>query len=144
MKLVANVWPVVDSGTGIVLRFLMRAYALDAPDPVISATLRALAPTDFRMAKVFLIPGQFTVISEHGKLVGAISIGDFQRYQETVLRPALRELEGSFTKLQGVGVSEWTGEPHGLGFIPRFSDEPYLVVTTLLEYPDGRLEPYGV
>ena len=30
MELVANVWPVVDVGTGLVQRYFMRAYAMDA------------------------------------------------------------------------------------------------------------------
>ncbi|WP_250163300.1 hypothetical protein [Psychrobacter sp. WY6] len=32
MELVANVWPIVDQMTGVVQRFLFRAYALDATD----------------------------------------------------------------------------------------------------------------
>ena len=37
MELIANVWPVADAGTGIVQRYFMRAYAIDAEDHVISA-----------------------------------------------------------------------------------------------------------
>ena len=36
MELVANVWPIVDQMTGVVQRFLFRAYALNATDQEMS------------------------------------------------------------------------------------------------------------
>jgi len=141
LELVANVWPVVDEGTGLVLRYYMRAYAVDAPDEVISETLRALAPTDFRLARMFRIPKRFAVVSEHGQLDACVSIGDFRRYQEEILTPALAQLEEESAKLQGIRANPATGEVVGASVIPRFPTEPYLVVTALLETPDGELVP---
>ena len=39
MELVANIWPIVDQTTGIVQRFLFRAYALEATEQEISTEL---------------------------------------------------------------------------------------------------------
>ena len=105
MELVANVWPVVDRDTGMVLRVMVRAYAMDAPDAVISATLRALASSDFRMARIYRIPTRFEVVSEYGVLRGCISIGDFERYEGEILSEAFRDAEASFTKLQGIATA---------------------------------------
>ena len=142
MELVANVWPVVDSGTGLVVRFMMRAYAMDASDAIISSTLRALAPTDFLFATNFRVPERFTVVSEHGSMGGCVTIGDFHQYHGEVLASAFQEIEASFTRLQGIGLSAETGEPFSIACIPRFPDDPYRVVTSLIELSDGRLLPH--
>lgn len=141
LELVANVWPVVDAGTGIVLRYFIRAYAMDAPDEVISATLRALASTDFRLARMFRIPQRMIIVSEHGELAGGVMIGDFHRHQEEILTPAFAKLEQGFAPLQGIGQRPGTGEAMGLEVIPRFPADPYLVVTSLVETAQGQLIP---
>lgn len=141
IELAANVWPVVDASTGIVLRYFMRAYALSVDDSVIGATLHALAPTDFQLGQMFLIPQRFTVVSEHGELAGCVTIGDFHKHQSAILFPAFAELEKRFARLQGVGDVEGSGELSGIGLIPRFPENPYLLVTILLETPNGQLIP---
>ena len=52
MELVANIWPIVDQMTGIVQRFLFKAYALEATDQEISIVLTTLARADYRTAEV--------------------------------------------------------------------------------------------
>ncbi len=141
MELVANIWPVVDGASGIVLRFFVRAYAIQADDNVISQTLRALAPTDFRIARMFRIAQAMTIVSEHGMLEGAVTVGDFQEYREMILRPAFRELEVDFARLQGIAMGKSDKEPLGIALIPRFPEEPYVVVTMLIEGQDGQLAP---
>lgn len=74
MELVANVWPVADSLTGLVQRYLMRAYALEADDATISNTLTALAPSDDPMARPFAIPDRFREVTPHGTLTGCVSL----------------------------------------------------------------------
>ena len=137
MELVANVWPVVDELTGFVHRFFVRAYAMEAADEVISPTLTALAPTDYLTAKVFAIPKTCQVVTSHGPLEACLSIGNFHLHQTEILEPAFRALEQDFARLQGISMV--SGSPVGVGVIPRFPAEPYLVVTTLLETQDGRL-----
>jgi hypothetical protein len=141
LELAANVWPVVDSAAGVVLRYFVRAYAMDAPDEIIAATLRALAATDYRLAHMFSIPRRFRLVSEHGELRGCVTIGDFHRHQETILTPAFADLEKEFAKLQGIAISEDDDQLVPIVVIPRFPTEPYLVITSLLEMPDGDLVP---
>jgi hypothetical protein len=40
MELVANVWPVIDEGTDIFIRYFMREYAIEGPDHVIRNATR--------------------------------------------------------------------------------------------------------
>jgi hypothetical protein len=139
MELVANVWPVADQQNGLVQRFFMRAYAMDADDATISRTLTALAPTDFIMAKVFPVQKAIQTMTDFGPLMGCVGIGDFHLLQSQVLDAAFQELEQDFAKLQGISMV--TGTPVAIGTLPSFPPDPYLVVTTLVETPDGRLLP---
>lgn len=139
MELVANVWPVADQLTGLVQRFFMRAYALDADDAVISRILTALAPSDYLLARVFPVPKDIRTLTDFGPLEGCVGIGDFHLLQSQVLDAAFQELEQDFAKFQGISMT--TGTPTIIGTLPRFPPEPYLVVTTLVETPDGRLVP---
>lgn len=139
MELVANVWPVVDEGTGFVQRYFARAYAIDAEDQVISIVLKALAPTDFRIARDFKIPDRFKHNSEHGTLSATVTIGQFQEYIQTILEATYRVLENDYVKVQGIDMS--SGTPKLVNIIPRFPSEPYTVITALIETADGRLLP---
>jgi hypothetical protein len=139
MELVANVWPVVDELTGLVQRFLARAYALEADDDTISRTLTALAPADFVMAEVFPIPQRCRYVTPHGELSGCVSLELFHHHQSQILEGALATLERNHAPLQGIATSG--GVATGVGIIPRFPDDPYVVVTMLLETADGRLIP---
>ena len=139
MELVANVWPVADSLTGLVQRYLMRAYSLEANDATISDTLTALAPSDYPMARAFAIPDRFREVSPHGTLTGCVSLALFHHRQFAILEPAFRWWESAYATLQGISMSG--GEPAHRRETPRFAEDPYLVVTVLLEMPDGRLIP---
>ena len=139
MELVANVWPVVDEGTMLVQRYFMRAYAMDAEDQVIGTVLKALAPTDFRIARVFKVAARFKVISEHGTLNGAVPIGVFHQDIQIILEDAYRSMENDYVKLQGIDMS--SGSPKPANVIPRFPNNPYTVTTVLIETIDGQLIP---
>lgn len=139
MELVANVWPVVDEETGLVQRFFMRAYAIEADDRVISLVLKALAPTDFRIARDFKISDRFKLTSEHGTLAGVVSISVFQKDIQAVIEDAYRALENDYAKVQGIDMS--SDSPKPLNIIPRFPEDPYTIVTALVETFDGQLIP---
>ena len=139
MELIANVWPVIDEGTGLVQRFFMRAYAMDSDDHIISAVLKALAPTDFRIARVFRIPERFSLASEHGTMSGVVTIGVFQQYIQSIIEEAYRDLENDYAKVQGIDMS--SGTPKTVNVIPRFPDDPYTTVTALIETSNGQLIP---
>lgn len=141
MGLTANIWPVVDDQTGIVLRFFARAYALDSSDDLIESTLRALAVADFRMARAFRVPRHFVLISEHGDIEGAITIRGFQEQLDPIVNAALTVLEEDFAKMQGVAQPLDGGPLGNIVVVPRFGESPYIVVTTLIEDEHGRLTP---
>jgi hypothetical protein len=140
MELVANVWPVVDAPTGLVIRFFIRAYVMDASDDVVSRTLHALAPSDFRVAQLFPVPRQCSVTSERGTLKGCITIGDFRDHQAVILENAFRVVEGQFARLQAL-ADEGDSQITGVSLIPRFPTNPYVLLTPLLETSDGNLIP---
>lgn len=140
MELVANLWPVIDLRTGIIQRFYARAYAMDATEEVVGATLRALSLTDFRAARMFVIPESIRIVSARGTIAGAIDSRGFQALSESIVSEALRELERELPGAFGLDVSrggDGTPVPHAA----RFPASPYVCITWLMEAPDGTLTP---
>ncbi|OBU24355.1 hypothetical protein [Photobacterium aquimaris] len=139
MELVANVWPVVDITTGFVQRYFIRAYAIDAEDKIISAVLNGLASSDFRISKVFKIPPQFEMMSEHSTISGIVSIDMFQQEIPIILEEGYKSLEKDYLRIQGVDIS--SGTPQVVNVVPRFPENPYILITVLIETIDGQLIP---
>lgn len=139
MELVANIWPVVDGGTGVVQRYFMRAYAIDAEDHVISAVLKALAPTDFVNAKGFKIGSQCGIALEDDSMAGALPISVFHRHMHIIIENSYRALENDYAKVQGIDMT--SRPPRPVNVIPRFPNNPYTMTTVLIETIDGRLIP---
>ena len=139
MELVANIWPIVDQMTGVVQRFLFRAYALNATDQEISTVLTILARSDYRTAQLEKIPDNYKLSSEHGTMSGAVEVGMFNQYMHSILEDTLIASEKSFANMDNYGI--------GLDgpLIPEtltFPAEPYLVTTYLIELPSGELIPH--
>ena len=141
MELVANLWPIVDSQSQLILRFAVRAYAMDAPDSVIASTLKSLASTDFVLARQFPVPKFFTFQTEHGKLPGAVSVQNFNFMQSAIIEDAIAALNDELPILHGVGVDDG-GKPFENRIPVSFPAEPYLVVTFLIEDTAGNLNIY--
>lgn len=139
MELVANVWPIVDQITGVVQRFLFRAYALDATDQEISTVLTTLARSDYRTAQVVRIPDNYKLSSEHGAMSGAVEVAMFNQYMHSIVEDTLIAVEKSFADIKNFGIGV-NGPliPEAL----KFPAEPYFVTTYLLESPSGELTPH--
>ena len=139
MELVANIWPIVDQMTGVVQRFLFRAYALDATDQEISTVLNILARSDYRIAQVVKIPDNYQLSSEHGTMSGAVEVGMFNQYMHSILEDTLIAAEKSFADMNNYGIGlDGPLIPEALTFPP----DPYLVTTYLIELPSGELIPH--
>ena len=139
MELVANVWPIVDQMTGVVQRFLFRAYALDATDQEISTVLNILARSDYRTAQLVKIPDNYNLISEHGIMSGAVEAPLFNKYMNSILEDTLIATEKSFANMNNYGIGvDGPLIPEAL----TFPAEPYFVTTYLLESPSGELTPH--
>ena len=139
MELVANVWPIVDQMTGVVQRFLFRAYALNATDQEISIVLTILARSDYRTAQVEKIPDNYQLSSEHGAISGAVEVGMFNQYMHSILEDTLIAAEKSFANMNNYGIGiDGPLIPEAL----TFPAEPYLVTTYLIELPSGELIPH--
>jgi hypothetical protein len=139
MELVANIWPIVDQMTGVVQRFLFRAYALNATDQEISTVLNILARSDYRTAQVVKIPDSYKLSSEHGIMSGSVEAPLFNQYMHSILEDTLIAAEKSFANLNNYGVGvDGPLIPEAL----TFPAEPYLVTTYLLESPSGELTPH--
>ena len=139
MELVANVWPIVEQMTGVVQRFLFRAYALDATDQEISTVLNILARSDYRTAQVVKIPDNYKLSSEHGTMSGAVEAPLFNKYMNSILEDTLIATEKSFANMNNYGIGvDGPLIPEAL----TFPAEPYFVTTYLLESPSGELTPH--
>ncbi|WP_299187967.1 hypothetical protein [uncultured Psychrobacter sp.] len=139
MELVANIWPIVDQMTGVIQRFLFRAYALDAKDQEISTVLTILARSDYRTAQVVQIPDNYQLNSEHGTMSGAVEVATFNQYMHSIVEGALAAAEQSFANMNNYGIGiDGPLIPEAL----KFPAEPYLVTTYLIELPSGELIPH--
>lgn len=137
MELVANIWPIVDQDSGVVQRYLIKAYALDATDEEISTVLMTLARSDYRTAHPVAIPEKHYIVFGSETISGALPIGVFQQDLSFIVEPELRKLEKSLTEIHNYGV-DMQGNPR----VPqplRFPENPYFVTTVLLESPTGEL-----
>jgi hypothetical protein len=138
-ELIANFWPVIDSTSGLIQRVLARAYLATGGDEAFSSTLLSLAPQDYLLATSFRIPTRFTLQTQLGTLEGCVSVEQYQRYEFTIIEPVLQQLESQFAKFQGINMQ--ASKPTGVAQIPRFTKDPYIITTFLLESPDGCLTP---
>ena len=139
MELVANIWPIVDQMTGIVQRFLFKAYALEATDQEISIVLTTLARADYRTAEVVKIPDNYQLSSEHGTMSGAVEVATFNQYMHSIVEDTLTAAEKSFANMNNYGIGvDGPLIPEAL----TFPAEPYFVTTYLLESPSGELTPH--
>ena len=134
MELVANIWPIVDQMTGVVQRFLFRAYALEATDQEISIVLTTLARSDYRTAQLVKIPDKYILVSEHGEISGALEVAVFNQEIYSIIEGALIASEESFSEIKNFGIGiDGLLIPDAL----TFPAEPYLVTTYLIELPNG-------
>ena len=139
MELVANIWPIVDQTTGIVQRFLFRAYALEANDEEISTVLTILARSDYRTAQLEKIPDNYKLSSEHGTMSGAVEVGMFNQYMHSIIEDTLKAAEKSFENMNNYGIGvDGPLIPEAL----MFPAEPYFLTTYLIELPSGELIPH--
>ena len=139
MELVANIWPIVDQMTGVIQRFLFRAYALDATDQEISTVLTTLARSDYRTAQLVKISDNYQIISEHGTMSGAVEVATFNQHMHIIVENTLTAAEKSFANMNNYGIGiDGPLIPEAL----TFPAEPYLVTTYLIELPSGELIPH--
>ena len=139
MELAANIWPIVDQMTGVVQRFLFRAYALDATDQEISTVLTTLARADYRTAQVVKIPDNYKLSAEHGTISEAMEVAMFNQYMHSIVEDTLIAAEKSFANMNNYGIGvDGPLIPEAL----KFPAEPYLVTTYLIELPSGELIPH--
>jgi hypothetical protein len=139
MELVANIWPIVDQETGIVQRYLIKAYALSATDQEISTVLTTLARSDYRTAHPVKISDKYMLTSEHGNISGAIPISTFHQEVNSIVEGMLSTIEHSLTEIHNYGV-DMNGNPRQFDPV-KFPENPYFVTTSLLESPSGELKP---
>jgi len=138
VELVANIWPIMDRHTGIIQRFAARAYAMRAGDDELVATvLRGLARTDFHTAKQYPVPERVQMLRRGSKMCGATLPAGFNDYAAQIVDAALEDMADSCPDV--VGFSMEGGVPEGVSLGLRFSMDPYLAVTHLVEFEDGSL-----
>ncbi|MCK8043689.1 hypothetical protein MSG37_02230 [Shewanella sp. 1CM18E] len=139
MELVANIWPIVDQQTGIIQRFLFRAYALSASDDEISLVLTTLARSDYRTAEACVIPKKYSLTYENKTIAGAITLSGFNEEMYSIIEDTLKDYERVFAETLNYGLDQ-NGNPKRHEPL-TFPDEPYFVTTFLRELPNGSLIP---
>jgi hypothetical protein len=137
-----NVWCVVDEGTGLVYRIVARAYALAGSDTEKGNALKRLASTDFHVAAEMpdvLAPYTTTVVDNAGTERSARGLfpSNFNAVFPDVLDRICKSLEKNLpTRL----INDAIRGPKAYRLaVPQ---EPFYVLTFLIESATGELMPY--
>ena len=130
-----NLWWYCDQLSGIVQRLAGRAYALTGTDEEKLAVLHNLARSDFHIAINAHVPSRFKVVSEHGTIESATTAAEVGNSMFAVFEELINTLE-----------RELPEQVHFISYEPdvyrlKLPEDPLHVLTCILEYPDGRLEP---
>ncbi len=138
MELVANIWPVVDQYTGVIQRYFIKAYAMDASDDEISNVLSTLAKTDYRTATLVAIPDEYVLNWDGNEQIGAVTINGFNDNFFRLIEDKLKLVEREFDHPMYSGFNS-----SGYPVFPEkicFPKNPYIVRTALLETSHGKLQ----
>lgn len=135
-EVVANLWIYSDEA-GYVARIAGKAYVLDGTDTEKLSVLRQLARTDFLSAEWIPIPENFGVIGVDGERLryAQLSILSDENAKGILVGPMLEKLAASLPEQLREVEGEY--EP----FTMQMPEAPLTILTTVVEYPDGRLVP---
>ena len=99
-ELAANIWPIINSTSGLIRRIAARAYVLPSGDgDLISDTLSFLGKTDFMIAKEYPLGSDFKTITKEGELSGCVSAATFMFDTERIIRPILEALSNEHPEI---------------------------------------------
>jgi hypothetical protein len=131
LEVIVNLWYTMDAEHGYVYSLSGRAYAVSGTEEEKLNVLRALAPTDYLMAKQLPVPKNYRLVSEHGEIKGIAYPQDVQAHRTTIFESIYKELEAEIPRRV-----QWI---NGKEVIERLTipQEPLCVWTPLIEDDTG-------
>lgn len=132
-----NLWAYLDEQTGYIPRVSGRGYVMTGTDNDKLATLHTLAKTDFLIAPWLPIPKNVKVVTENGTLNGMTTpavLNDSASFN-AIFEQVFRQIDRTIPKQLKFNGSDYEE------FCLKIPNEPLYVLTTVIEYDDGRLEP---
>ena len=132
-----NLWAYLDEQAGYISRVAGRGYVLTGTDNEKFATLHMLAKTDFLIAPWLPIPKNVTVVTENGTLNGMTTPAVLNESSSfnTIFEQVFLQIDQTIPKQLKFNDSNYEE------FCLKVPNEPLYVLTTIIEYDDGRLEP---
>ena len=130
-----NLWWFYDVAGQLVYRLAGRAYALSGADDDKLKVLQSLAATDFQIARNFVVPQRFTVMTGHGKIAGATNDTVIRQRHADVFEEVFAELD------KDLPAQVQTIAGRSSAYRLTISKAPLCCTTCVYEYADGRLIP---
>ncbi len=132
-----NLWAYLDEQAGYISRVAGRGYVLTVTDNEKFATLHMLAKTDFLIAPWLPIPKNVKVVTENGTLNGMTTPAVLNESSSfnTIFEQVFSQIDQAIPKQLKFNDSNYEE------FCLKVPNEPLYVLTTIIEYDDGRLEP---
>lgn len=132
-----NLWAYVDEGTTFVNRVTGRGYILSGTDADKLATLHLLAQSDFLSSAWFQVPDNFSVTCELGTLTRVIEPDALQ--DDQILAMVFDEVYNNINETMASQI-RFQHEQY-TEFKMELPENPLYVLTYVVEYLDGRIEP---
>ncbi len=133
-----NMWAYLDEQLGVIHRVAAKGYVLAGTDDEKLAVLHQLAKTDFLSAPWQELPSHLIAVIPHvGNLPGMTTPAGLN--DDNTLMSILEEVCKSVDKNLPTQVRT-KGTDHE-EFCLKIPNEPLYVLTVVVEYSDGRLEP---
>ena len=131
-----NLWAYLDEQAGYISRVAGRDYVLTGTDNEKFATLHMLAKTDFLIAPWLPIPKNVKVVTENGTLNGMTTPAVLNESSSfnTIFEQVFLQIDQTIPKQLKFNDSNYEE------FCLKVPNEPLYVLTTIIEYDDGRLE----
>ena len=132
-----NLWAYVDEESGLINRVTGRGYVLTGTDEEKLKVLHLLAKSDFLINPWFQVPQNFSFTSEFGTLEGLIppsALNDNDTFN-IVFDKVYKFIDKT------VGTQIKFHNENYIEFTLKVPNDPLYVLTHVIEYEDGRLEP---
>jgi hypothetical protein len=138
-----NIWCIVDKDTRLVYRLAARAYAIGGSDSSKRNVLKFLAHTDYHLAKELPTLKKYitTLVdanNEERTMVGGMYTSDVKMFLPDIIDRVCMELEVGFP------IKAVADPDNPYTYKMKFSNQPYYVLTYLIEDAQGNLKPAKV
>jgi hypothetical protein len=134
-EVIANLWYIVDKGTGLIYRLAGRAYVASGSEKNKIDLLKALSKTDYLAARVFSVPKRFSVSNGSQTMEGYCSPSVLNDFLFELFEEVLEHLDATMP------IQAFFEHDAAKTFKMSLPESPLFVATTLIEEESGIIRP---